>query len=158
MTAGRVLVRHTLQRQREAGLVFVEPKTARSRRTIVLSQRAIAALRDHRRCQLEQRLTAGPLWQDQDLVFCNPTGGPLDPSWQTAVFKGTLMRAGLPRIRFHDLRHTAATLLLARRTHPKVVSEMLGHATITLTLDTYSHLVPVLHEQAAATMDALFGA
>lgn len=73
------------------------------------------------------------------------------------MFKTALREAELPVIRFHDLRHTAATLLLAEGVHPKVVSEMLGHATITLTLDTYSHLVPVLHAQVAAAMDALFG-
>ena len=91
-------------------------------------------------------------------MFCNTTGGPLDPSWQRQVFYGVLKKAGVPGIRFHDLRHTAATLLLAEGVHPKVVSEMLGHTTITLTLDTYSHLVPVLHAHAAATMDALLGA
>ncbi|CCF83358.1 tyrosine-type recombinase/integrase [Nitrolancea hollandica] len=158
LAAGRLSVRRALQRQRGNGLVFITPKTARSRRTIILSKWAVSALREHRTRQLEQRLAAGPLWQDDDLVFCEATGGPLSPSWQTKIFQEALARAGLPRIRFHDLRHTAATLLLARGTHPKVVSEMLGHATITLTLDTYSHLVPVLHEQAAATMDSLFGA
>ncbi len=85
------------------------------------------------------------------------SGGPVDPSWQVTVFKTALHEAELPVIRFHDLRHTAATLLLAEGVHPKVVSEMLEHATITLTLDTYSHLVPVLHAQAAAAMDAFFG-
>ncbi len=155
--AGRLFVRQCLQRQRGKGLVFIEPKTARSRRTIILSRYAVAALREHRTHQLATRLALGPEWQDQDLVFCNPTGGPVDPSWQVAVFKTALREAELPVIRFHDLRHTAATLLLAEGVHPKVVSEMLGHATITLTLDTYSHLVPVLHAQAAAAMDALFG-
>ena len=136
----------------------MEPKTARSRRSIVLSQRAVAALRQHRVRQLEVRLASGTDWQDHGLVFCNPAGGPLDPSWQRQVFYRVLKDTGLPAIRFHDLRHTAATLLLAQGVHPKVVSEMLGHATITLTLDTYSHLVPVLHAQAAAAMDALLGA
>lgn len=154
LEGGRLQVRQTLQRQRDKGLVFSEPKTARSRRTIMLSQRAVAALREHRR-QNEQRLKLGSEWDDQNLVFANPTGGPLDPSWQTAVFKEALKDAGLPDVRFHDWRHTAATLLLAADTHPKVVSELLGHATITLTLDTYSHLIPAMHEQAATTMDAL---
>ena len=115
------------------------------------------AVRQHRARQLERRLVAGEAWRDQGLVFCNAAGGPADPSWQRAVFYEALKRVGLPAIRFHDLRHTA-TLLLAQGVHPKVVSEMLGHATITLTLDTYSHLVPVLHAQAAAAMDALLGA
>ncbi len=158
LDATRLVVRRALQRQNEAGLVFVEPKTSRSRRTIVLSQRAVAALRRHRTRQLEQRLLVGSDWQDQDLVFCNQVGGPLDPSWQRQTFYDALRLADLPTIRFHDLRHTAATLLLVRGVHFKVVSEMLGHATVTLTLDTYSHLVPVLHAQAAAAMDELLGA
>ncbi len=158
LDAAKVTVRRALQRQRGNGLVFVEPKTGRSRRTVMLSQRAVTALKQHRVRQLEERLQAGPEWRDRDLVFANPFGGPLDPSWQTAVFKEALHGAGLPPVRFHDLRHTAATLLLRQGVHPKVVSEMLGHATITITLDTYSHLVPVLHAQAAAAMDAALGA
>jgi len=155
--ASKLAVRRALQRQNGAGLVFVEPKTGRSRRSIVLGQRAVLALRQHRARQLERRLVAGEAWRDQGLIFCNATGGPADPSWQRAVFYEALKGAGPPPIRFHDLRHTAATLLLTEGVHPKVVSEMLGHATITLTLDTYSHLLPVMHAQAAATMDALFG-
>ena len=158
LDSGRLHVRRELQRQREAGLVFVEPKTGRSRWTILLSRRAISALREHRRRQSEVLLLVGPEWKDQDLVFCKANGCPYDPSWQTEVFKDVLKQAGLPAIRFHDLRHTAATLLLTQGVHPKVVSEMLGHATITLTLDTYSHLVPVLHAQSAAAMDAALGA
>lgn len=158
LSAGRLSVRRALQRQRGNGLVFVTPKTARSRRTIILSKWAVSVLREHRSRQLEQRLAAGPLWQDDDLVFCGALGRPLDPSTESGRFSDTLKRAGLPHVRFHDLRHTAATLLLGQGTHPKVVSEMLGHGSIALTLDTYSHLVPALHEQAAAAMDSLFGA
>lgn len=158
LDAGKLAVRRSLQRQRGAGLVFVHPKTDRSRRTVHLSQRAISALREHRTRQLEHRLAIGAAWHDQGLVFANATGGPLDPSWQTNAFKATLRAAGLPVVRFHDLRHTAATLLLGQGVHPKVVSEMLGHATITLTLDTYSHFVPALHAQAAAAMDAALSA
>ncbi len=158
LDAGRLSVRRALQRRGKTGYTFTEPKTSRSRRTIVLGQTAIAALRGHRRRQVEERLFAGSDWCDGDLVFATRTGGPLDPSWQTATFKAELAKAGLPAVRFHDMRHTAATLLLSRGVHPKVVSEMLGHATITLTLDTYSHLLPVLHADAAATMDTLLSA
>ena len=91
-------------------------------------------------------------------MFTSPVGGPSDPAEITRVFQRALAAAALPRVRFHDLRHTAATLLLSQSVHPKVVSEMLGHATITLTLDTYSHLVPVLHQEAASAMDVLLGA
>jgi integrase len=91
------------------------------------------------------------------LAFTNASGDPLDPSWQTNRFNEVLLKLGLPKIRFHDLRHTAATVLLFQGVHPKVVSEMLGHATITLKLDTYSHVGPIMHEQVAAQMDAFFG-
>ncbi|CAA9379473.1 MAG: hypothetical protein AVDCRST_MAG93-9070, partial [uncultured Chloroflexia bacterium] len=107
LESGKVVVRRALQPQRGSGLVFVQPKTARSRRTVVLSQRAITALHDHRRRQLEARLLGGHDWRDQGLVFCNPSGGPLYPTYQTAVFQQALTQARLPRIRFHDLRHTA---------------------------------------------------
>lgn len=155
LTVGRLSVHRSLQRQKGKGLVFVTPKTARSRRSIHIGPRLVELLRDHRRSQLEQRLLAGGLWQDQDLVFANATGGPLDPSHQTTVFKAAVAKAGLPLMRFHDLRHTAATLMLGSGIHPKVVSEMLGHSTVTLTLDVYSHYIPVLHDQAATMMDEL---
>jgi integrase len=89
------------------------------------------------------------------LVFPGPFGGPVDPSWSRQTFYAALATAELPRIRFHDLRHTAATLALMQGVHPKVVSEMLGHGTVGLTLDTYSHLLPTMHRQAAAAMDAI---
>lgn len=157
LDAGKLVVQRALQRQNEAGLVFVEPKTTRSRRTIMLSQRAVAAVRRHKARQNELRLLTGSEWQDHDLIFTNSTGGAPDPGWQRQIFQEELAKAGLPRLRFHDLRHTAATMLLSQGVHPKVVSEMLGHASITLTLDTYSHLVPVMHAQAAAAMDSMLG-
>jgi integrase len=154
----RLFVRRALQRQKGKGLVFVEPKTGRSRRSIKLGETAIAALREKKREQLAWRLALGDQWEDSNLVFTNGSGGPVDPSWQRHLFKKALVEAGLPEVRFHDLRHTAATLLLSGGVHPKVVSEMLGHSTITLTLDTYSHLVPVLHDHAAELMDSLLTA
>ena len=81
----------------------------------------------------------------------------MSSSWLNVVFKRELAKAGLPRVRIHDLRHTAATLLLTRGVHPKVVQDMLGHSTVTLTLDTYSHVTPTLHKEAAEHMDALLG-
>ena len=91
-------------------------------------------------------------------MFCDGVGAPLDPSYQTAVFKQAAEKAKLPPIRFHDMRHTAATMLLAKGVHVKLISEMLGHATITLTLDTYSHVIPAMHGDAAAAMDAMLTA
>jgi integrase len=153
---GRLAVRRALQRRWANGLVFVELKSARSRRNIVLSQRAIAARRAHRDRQAFARRTVGAKLQDGDFAFCDPFGAPLDPSYETWKFKVALAAVKLPPIRFHDLRHTAATILLSQGVHVKLVLEMLGHATITLTLDTYSHFIPAMHGDAAAAMDTVF--
>jgi integrase len=158
LSAGTLAVRRSLQRQREAGLVFEEPKTARSRRSIRLSQRAMDALRAHHDRQTFDRRAAGSEWHALDLVFCHSNGEPLDPSYQTATFKQAVAAAGAPAIRFHDMRHTVARMLLSRGVHVKVVSEMLGHATIVLTLDTYSHVIPAMQGDAAAAMDAILSA
>jgi integrase len=159
MEKATLVVRRALQRHGSAGLVMVEPKTARSRRTIHLSRIAVETLDEHRARQREMRLIAGASWRSDfgALVFCSRTGLPMSSSWLNVVFKRELARAGLPRIRIHDLRHTAATLLLTRGVHPKVVQDMLGHSTVTLTLDTYSHVTPALHKEAADHMDALLG-
>lgn len=156
LTTGRLTVKRALQRQRVAGLVFVEPKTAKSRRTVHLAEGTIAALRELRRRQLEERLAGGPAWQDYGLAFCREDGRPVEPSSVAQRFRTTLETAGLPQLRVHDLRHTAATLLLRRGVHPKIVQEFLGHSTIALTLDTYSHVAPALHADVAVHMDALF--
>jgi integrase len=155
LSAGTLAVRRSLQRQRGKGLVFEEPKTARSRRSIRLSQRAIDALRAHHDRQTFDRRIVGSEWNARYLVFCHATGEPLDPSYQTTIFKKAVEAADLPAIRFHDMRHTAATMLLAKGVHVKLISEMLGHATITLTLDTYSHVIPAMHGDAAAAIDAI---
>lgn len=154
--SSRLFVRRAMQRQPGVGMAIVEPKTERSRRTVHLPVGGVTALKEHRRRQVSERLAAGSLWRDQGLVFCNVAGGPLDPSRVNKAFLKTLQRAGLPSIRVNDLRHTAATLLLSQGVHPKVVQELLGHSTIALTLDTYSHVVPALHAEAASKMDGLF--
>jgi integrase len=101
----------------------------------------------------------GAAWVDQDLIFANGVGGPLErQNIQTRSFKPLLKRAGLPNIRFHDLRHSAATLLLSLGEHPKVVQERLGHSTIAVTLDVYSHILPSMQQQSADRLDVLFGA
>lgn len=158
LSAGVLSVRRTLQRQRGKGIVFEEPKTARSRRRIHLSPRAVEALRTLRDRQAFERKSAGTDWIDNDLVFCNTNGLPLDPTYQTAVFKQAVERAGVTLIRFHDMRHTVASLLLAKGILVKLVTEMLGHATIVLTLDTYSHVIPAMHGDAAAAMDSILTA
>jgi integrase len=131
------------------------PKTKGSRSTVKLSPTAPRALRSHLERQLEEIDQAGDLRQENGLIFASETGEPLDRRYITTHrFKPLLRRAGLPeRIRFHDLRHTCATLLLSKNVNPKVVSEMLGHATIAITLDTYSHVLPTMQESAAAAME-----
>ncbi len=158
LAAGSLSVRRTLVRTSQ-GWSWAEPKTAKGRRTIALSALAVEALRQHRVRQLEERLRAGGLWDDLDLVFPNHIGKPLER--QNVVkrsFRPLLARAGLPYIRFHDLRHSAATLLLSLGEHPKVVQERLGHSTIGVTMDIYSHVLPDMQRNAASKLDALFAA
>jgi integrase len=113
------------------------------------------ALRSHRARQLEERLVAGPLWQESDLVFTSSVGTPLDSRNVTRRFQAALERAGMPRLRFHDLRHTAASLMLAHGVPARVVMETLGHSQISLTMNTYSHVVPALQRDAADRMEAV---
>jgi integrase len=135
--------------------VLSQPKTEHSLRRIALSQTAIQALRQHRERQYEERARCGQLWDaSYNLVFPNTIGRPLHPSHlRRREYHPLLQRAGLPHIRLHDLRHTAATLLLRRKVNPKVVSEMLGHANIAITLDIYAHVMPDMQEEAARVMD-----
>jgi integrase len=158
LSGGRVRIQRALQRQRGRGLQFVEPKSGHSVRTVHLAAHAVQTLSDHRRRQLEQRMRAGPNWIDFELVFCGSAGTPIDPPVISKELHEALARAGLPRVRVHDLRHSCASYLLAKGTSPKVVQELLGHSTVTLTLNTYSHTLPTLHAEAARHMDDLFRA
>ena len=154
LEARSIQVRATLT-WAEGVAAFSQPKTAKSRRQIRLTRLAADALREHRRCQLEQRLLVGQAWHDEDLVFPNGIGKPADPSNLLKLFRALLKRAGLPAIRFHDLRHTCATLMLLQGQPVKVVSEQLGHSQIALTLDTYSHVLPTMQDAAVDALDAL---
>lgn len=150
---GQVSVRRSLQ-WTKAGPLFTAPKTKKSLRNVELTKSAIAALRRHRTRQAEQRLAVGDAWEKLDLVFPNEVGRPMDgTNLSERDLRRVLARAALPRIRFHDLRHTAATTLLGRGVHPKLVSEMLGHADVRITLDLYSHVTPTMHREAAAVFD-----
>lgn len=131
------------------------PKTRAGRRSVALDLETVRTLRDHRRRQLEERLALGGYAEDHDLVFCALDGQPLHPGNLSKRFDKLVARGGLPRIRFHDLRHTHATLALRAGVHPKVVSERLGHADIAITLNTYSHAIPAMQEEAAAKVAAL---
>lgn len=138
--------------------VRTETKTRRSRRTLALPDFAAVALRAHRGRQLEERLAAGVEWEDHGLVFSRRDGRPLLGVNVTRDFQRTLARAGLRRMRFHDLRHACATLLLAQGVGPRVVMEVLGHSNISLTMNLYAHVLPESQRHAAEQMDALFSA
>jgi integrase len=156
-TGRHLVVRRALQGQRNgAGLQFVPPKSSTSRCTVSLGHTAVAALKEHRRRQNEQRLAAGPAWTDNDLLFCTIAGTPMDPSRINCYLDQALKKAGLPRVRIHDPRHSAATTLARRGENPRLVQEMLGHSTVSLTLSTYTHVSPAMHREAADRMDALF--
>jgi integrase len=157
---GAVTVRRTLVRQRDGRWCFEEPKTARSRRTIPLPTSVTRALIEHKLQQAMERLAAGPKYKNHDLIFATATGEPLhEHNIVNRHLKPILKAAGLPKcFRLYDMRHSCATLLLAQGEHPKVVSERLGHASITLTLDTYSHVLPTMQQQAAERLESvLFG-
>ena len=132
--------------------MFSEPKNA-SRRTLELPQRAVEALRSHRKEQAEEKLRV-TVYGDSGLVFATGKGTPHDSqNIINRYFKPLLKRAELPNIRWHDLRHTYATLLLARGTHPTYVQKSLGHASVQLTLDRYSHWMPSMGRATASAMD-----
>src|SRR5829696_4537588 len=150
-----VSVRRTLTRTDNGKRVVLgEPKTKKSRRTIRLTPQAVETLRSHLERQLQDMEILGDRYQDQGLVFTTNTGTPINPSnLRQRNFAPLLKQAGLPHIRFHDLRHTCATLLLSRGVHPKFVQELLGHATIAITLDTYSHVMPSMGDATAKAME-----
>jgi len=152
----RIRIQRTLTRRSDGGWAFKEPKTPKSRRSIPLPPSTLMALRGHRARQAEERLAASDSYRDGGLIFSTSTGAPCDlPNLTKNHFKPLLATAGIPSIRFYDLRHTAATLLLSAGVNPKIVSERLGHSTITLTLDTYSHVLPDMQEETAEKIEAL---
>jgi integrase len=136
-------------------LIFQEPKTEQSRRTIPIPAAIIEELKCHKARQAEEKLLIGKAYEDHGLVFCRANDRPIDPRNFTRHFERLLQRAGLPRIRFHDTRHTFATLMLELGEAPKVVQSMLGHTKISTTLDIYSHVSLDLERQAAAKLNAL---
>ena len=152
----RLRIQRALTRTAEGGWVLAEPKTSRSRRTVTLPTSTVDALTSHRAGQAREKLQWGPDYQDDGLVFCTARGTPLDlPGITRRHFHPIREAAGLPRICIKDLRHTCATLLLAAGEHPKIVSERLGHSSITLTMDTYSHVLPDMQRDTAEKLEAL---
>jgi integrase len=138
------------------GVVENDPKTRTSRRRILLPDVTIKALKDQRVLQDAARVKAGEKWQERNLVFTDLYGDFLNPKRVARHFQSLLDKSGLPRMRFHDLRHSAATILLTMGVHPKVVQELLGHSTIAMTIDTYSHLLPSIQRDAVDKMNDAF--
>jgi integrase len=156
LEARTVQVRRTLTRN--GGKLAIGPtKTAKGRRTVKLTQGATEALQRHLERQLVEINKAGDKWRENGLVFCTGRGTLINPTnLRRRSLSPLLQRAGLPPMTFHQLRHTAATILLLKNVNPKVVSEMLGHATIAITLDTYSHVLPNMQHSAVAAMEEVF--
>lgn len=144
--------------QTKAGLRLKAPKTAKSRRSVTLPQFAINYLRDLKKTQAEERLRVGSVYDNQDFVFAREDGSPVKPDTLSTNFATMIRRSNLPHVRFHDLRHTHATQLLVQGVNPKVVSERLGHSKVAITLDTYSHVMPGLQEDAARRIQGAMGA
>jgi integrase len=157
---GLLHVRFQLQRH-DGQLRLVPLKTARSRRTVAIPDSIVEGLREHRQRQRKERLAAGQRWKGAEPldpachVFTTPIGTPLDARNVVRLYKAVLVKAGLPERRFHDLRHSCATLLLVQGVPMRVVMEILGHSQITLTANTYSHVLPEMQRAAAERMDAI---
>jgi integrase len=151
----QVSISRSLHQLRDGSYVFTQPKSAKSRRTIAVSPSAILTLKEHKDHQEVQRAMLGISLKDDDLVFSTVEGKPLRPNTVSRAWTIMATRSGLKVIRLHDARHTHASLMLKQGVHPKIVQERLGHATIAVTLDTYSHVAPGLQEAAAAGFDKL---
>jgi integrase len=151
LEAGILQVKRTLSLTKD-GHVFEQPKNGKGR-SIELTQASIEALRRHLARQLEEIEVLGDDYRDQGLIFPGERGQPMRPYTLTGKLERILKHGGLPHIRFHDLRHTCATLLLSKGVHPKFVQELLGHATISITLDTYSHVIPAMGDQTKRAIE-----
>ncbi len=147
-------MRNQLQRI-DGKLTLVPPKTKRSRRTLVMPTMIVEGLRAHEKRQVVEKLWAGSGWQESGLVFVNRFGGPTQARRVIEQFHKALADAGIRRVRFHDLRHSCATLLLVQGVSPRVVMDVLGHSEIALTMNAYSHVVPELQREAAQRMQAI---
>ena len=153
LESATISVRRTLTKS-GTHLLLGEPKTKKSRRTIHLTEVATEALRDHLQRQMEEMERLGDLYEDHGLVFTTQVGSLINPTnLRKRSFAALLKRAELPLVRFHDLRHTCATLLFSRGVHPKYVQELLGHANISITLDRYSHVIPGMGDHTARAME-----
>ena len=139
-------------------LQIVEPKTSSSGRTVVLPRFAMRHLQEHKTRQDAERQALGDAWREHGLVFASSIGTPIEPRNVNRRWDELRRKAGLPWLRLHDLRHGCATFLLAKNVPDRVIMEVLGHAEIGVTMNTYAHVLPVLRQEAADAMDELFGA
>lgn len=156
----RVLTHVAIRLRKEGEPCFIEtePKTERGRRCLALPEIVLQAIITYKEQQAQLIRNAGQYWQHHDYVFCTKLGKHLTPNYVVTTFKRLLKKAALPDIRFHDLRHTAATTLLALGVNPKIVQEMLGHTEISMTMDIYSHVLPTMQKEAMHKMNtALWG-
>lgn len=153
--AGTVSVRATMARTKENSLFRKTTKTKQSTRLVELSPKVVKALKSHKTAQARERLEAGEGWHDMGYVVCRPDGRPLWPQGVDRQLKSLFKKAGLPEYSSHVMRHTAATLMLAQGVHPKIVQERLGHSSIKVTLDLYSHVIPGMQRQAADRLEEM---
>lgn len=151
----QIHIQRQLQRIPKVGLVFSEPKSAAGKRMISLGDNSVYLLMKQEKIQYYEKEFFRLRWQENDLIFTSLNGSPMDPRNLLRQYKLLLKKAGLPNIRFHDLRHTAASLMLQQGIPAKVVQERLGHSDISLTLNTYSHVMPGMQEEAAKRMDEI---
>jgi integrase len=156
LVSAKLHVQQAMVESRDRTITFKSPKTPRSRRVVTLPQHTNKALKRHKKDQNQIRLALGESYHDNGLVFATPTGDPLSPDSFSQSFRTVTKRCGLP-IRLQDLRHTHATQLLRQGIHPKVVSERLGHSSVAITLDIYSHVVRGMDEAAAESIDRAYG-
>ena len=165
LDAATLRVNYALQRF-DGKLHLVEPKTEKSRRALPLPSLLVAALRVHRSRQLEERLALGSDWQESGYVFVSTIGTPIEPRNINRTFDALIEKANkeiegndkLPKIRFHDLRHSCATMLLSQGVPQRTLMEILGHSQISLTMNTYSHVLPEMTRAAIGVMDSILGA
>jgi len=148
-------VTRTLHHLRDRSIVFRQPKTEKGRRLIALTPSTVSVLKDYKGKQIALKIVSGTTLKEDDLVFCQDEGRPLLPGTVSHAWIKLTQRAGLKNIRLHDARHSHASLMLKQGVHPKIVQERLGHASIQITLDTYSHVAPGLQQAAANKFDEL---
>jgi len=151
--SGKVFVRRSVSRLSGRGFVVLEPKTKKGRRAILLPPAVLEVLREHKEHLQQVRRDVGDRWYDLDLVFPNTLGNFNEPARLKRILDRLLKLAGLPHMRIHDLRHSAATIMLAMGIHPKVVQEILGHSSIAITMDLYSHVLLSVQQDAASRVD-----